>query len=393
MTSALAALLRSRQRVLGPSPLEQEALVYLAFKRKRLTPASERGYRSVLCEFARFYPEHELARFEPPDGTVLLEDFLTLRWGNAAPRTYNKSFSVLHDFVKWQIARGRLLRDPMLSLEKARPRAIDHRTYSKAQREQLLAANPHPRDQVALRLLLDYGIRKGALRNVRLEHFDHGRRRLVIFTKGGKIQTIPIPDPAVWRNLHEIGGEPQHYLLPRQKIRKRISPDRTVFAEISELVGDLGQLVDAIGDPACLTEKERFAELVDEAFAVLAGMAESASVQVRRWVDEPLGEHGAHLYWYRWLARAGIVERGTTAGSRMHDARHTAGQRMLEATGNLVAAQRLLGHASSATTSAHYVGWDDDQLDGSLRRALGLPTLAEELQARAAEVAEQGAFQ
>jgi site-specific recombinase XerC len=47
---------------------------------------------------------------------------------------------------------------------------------------------------------------------------------------------------------------------------------------------------------------------------------------------------------YSCLANAGVVPTGTTSGERMHKARHTAGQRVLDATGNLKAVQKLLGH-------------------------------------------------
>jgi hypothetical protein len=47
-----------------------------------------------------------------------------------------------------------------------------------------------------------------------------------------------------------------------------------------------------------------------------------------------MGEHGAHDWWYGCLARAGVVPMGTTSGERMHKARHSAGQRVLDATGN-----------------------------------------------------------
>lgn len=59
--------------------------------------------------------------------------------------------------------------------------------------------------------------------------------------------------------------------------------------------------------------------------------------------------HAAHDWWYRCLATAGIVALGTTSGERMHESRHTAGQRVLDATGNLKAVQKLLGHASIQT--------------------------------------------
>ena len=35
---------------------------------------------------------------------------------------------------------------------------------------------------------------------------------------------------------------------------------------------------------------------------------------------------------------------------RFHDLRHTAGTRMIESTGNIVAASKILGHASIKTT-------------------------------------------
>ena len=50
----------------------------------------------------------------------------------------------------------------------------------------------------------------------------------------------------------------------------------------------------------------------------------------------------------------------------MHKARHTAGQRVLDATGNLKAVQKLLGHASIQTTGDVYADWDIDQLAATL---------------------------
>lgn len=76
--------------VMGLHTLEEETLIYLAYKQKRLTPASQRGYRSTLQEFVRFFFNRELDDFEPPNGAGLIEEFLTLGWGNKAPRTYNK---------------------------------------------------------------------------------------------------------------------------------------------------------------------------------------------------------------------------------------------------------------------------------------------------------------
>jgi hypothetical protein len=86
--------------------------------------------------------------------------------------------------------------------------------------------------------------------------------------------------------------------------------------------------------------------------------------------DEPMGVHGMHDWWYRCLANAGIVPEGTTSGENMHKARHSAGQKLLDHTGNLKAVQMLLGHESIQTTGDIYVGWDEQQLAASLMDAL-----------------------
>jgi integrase len=83
-----------------------------------------------------------------------------------------------------------------------------------------------------------------------------------------------------------------------------------------------------------------------------------------------MGAHGLHNWWYRCLGRAGVVPVGTTSGERMHKARHTAGQRMLDKTGNLKAVQKLLGHSSIQTTADIYTDWDIDQLAASLSEVL-----------------------
>lgn len=86
--------------------------------------------------------------------------------------------------------------------------------------------------------------------------------------------------------------------------------------------------------------------------------------------DQPMGAHGLHNWWYGCLQRAGLVPEGVTSGERMHKARHTAGQRLLDATGNLKAVQKLLGHESIQTTGDIYTDWDVEQLADSLLEAV-----------------------
>ena len=302
-------------------PLGQEAGHYLRAKRKRLTTESYRDYEACLDKLARHFADLELRDLEPPIGTERLEEFLDFQWGARAGRTYNKNLSILRDFFKFHVLRKHLHGDPTLPIERAKNRSVHRTTFSIDERNAILASNSGLRDKAALRLLLDYGLRKGALQRVQFKHFDHHRKRLTIFTKGGKIRHLPIPQSGFWFDLERLILEeevqPHHYLLPRQKAIPRKGTSVT-----------------------------------------------------HRFREQPMGVHGMHNWWYRCLQRAEVVPVGVTSGERMHKARHTAGQRVLDVTGNLKAVQKLLGHESIQTTGDIYTDWDIEQLAETLLEAV-----------------------
>lgn len=301
-------------------PLGDDIAAYLRAKRKRLTEPSFRDYEGSLDKFARFFLDVELKDFEPPAGTKRVEEFLDHQYGSLAPRTYNKNLSILRDFFKFQVLRGEMHGDPTLAIERARARGVYRTTFTPDQIRAIIASQDDVRDRLAVRLLLDYGLRKGALANVQFKHFDHFQRRLTIFTKGEKVRTLPIPSKPFWNDLErlliDVEAKPNDFLMWRSKTIPVGAPDKH--------------------------GRRR--------------------TEARRFPDKPLGAHGLHSWWYRCLARAGVVVEGTSSGERMHKARHTAGQRVLDATGNLKAVQKLLGHASIQTTGDVYADWDNDQL-------------------------------
>lgn len=351
--------------------LARDANAYLAAKRRRLTPASERGYRAVLDELVAAFPGARLTDFEPPAGALLIEGFLNARWGDLAPRTFNKSHSILSDFFEWFAARSLLNRNPMGTVDRAKTRPVHRQTFTDAQCALIFDANPEPRNQIALRLLLHYAIRKGALRGIRLEHFDQEKHRLIVFTKGEKIHTLPLPDDTIWQLLDQIGEPPHHYLLPKQTTRRRTPPRRNELGGIaSGLETAYGALTEAADDPACARELAAVLAALDTATSALDAAVQAASTQTTYDLTQPIGEHGAHLWWYRCLQRAGIVAAGTTSGRRMHSARHTAIQRVLDKTGNLKAAQAVAGHATVGTTGDIYTDWSVKQTEDTLREVL-----------------------
>ena len=305
-------------------PVGMEAARHLRSERKRLTEASYRDMEGCFARLGLYFADLEPEDLEPPIGTERLEEFLDHHWGAAAPRTYNKNHSYLCSLTKGMVLRGVLHGDPMLPIKKAKARSVRRDVFSREQRLAIFAANTGQPDNLALRLLLTYGLRKGALAGVKFGDFDFDRRRLTITTKGGKVQRVPIPDPAFWSQLdiymRQIEAGPSQYLLCRQKT-------------------------------------------VPRAFE----LGKATAFRVVRWPEKPMGVHGLHNWWYRCLAAAGVVAPGVTSGERMHKARHTAGQRVLDGTrGNLKAAQKLLGHASIQTTGDIYTDWDEYQLAETL---------------------------
>lgn len=366
--------------------LDKARTDYLANKQVRLTPSSLRGYSDTLKFLVADLGHVPLKEFEPPWGTILLEDFLSKRWGHCAGRTFNKHRVVLRDFFRWLRLRGYVSENPALAIEKAREADIAPYGFTPEERARILAVNPEPRDQIAIRLMLDYGLRKGSVLDVKIGSFDRGDFKVSFWMKGERHHTVPVPeqDP-IWQLLDELDGEPAgHYILFRQVLRRRRSTDRELLAVLEQRLAEAVTAAEAISDPACEFETDWVQASIGTAvnWLSLACMASSRQV-VREYRDQPLGAHAMHDRWYWWLARAGLVPFGVTHGRRMHGARHAAGQRVLEQTGNLKAVQRILGHRNISTTGNTYVHIDDSHAREALAATVPPASLDADLLARA----------
>jgi integrase len=282
-------------------------------------------YESALAALANNFMDLELRDLEPPIGVERLEEFLDYRCGSLAPGTFNNYHAIISDFTKWATLKEKLHGDPMRPIQRRKQRDVHRTIFSDADKARILADGPDPdpiyfyRDRVALCLLLKYGIRKGALVNNKYRHWDRERKRATFFTKGGKVRELPIVDAAVWEDIGNhmalVGAEMDHFLICRRKQFWR-------------------------------------------------GYNEDGSNRFdwHRYPDKPLSSHGMHRWWYGCLQRAGVVPQGATSGERMHKARHTAGQTLLDKTGNIKSVQKLLMHASAKTTMDVYTDWDEGQL-------------------------------
>ena len=327
-----------RDKAYRAYPLGGEWAAFMRWGRGSWTDATYRDYESCGDKLARTFTDLELADFEPPVGTERLEEFLDLLWGERAPGTYNKNLTILQQFFGWAVAKGKLHGDPSRQLRRRKRRQPHREVFSEEKILGIIANGPSPdlryfyRDRVALRLLLERGLRKGALQSIQHRHFDRERRRLTVFTKGEKVLDVLIPEDEFWADLEKaqmaMGALPDHFLMASRRTFNR-------FAGYDPVTGKAK--VDRI-------------------------------VQDRP--EKALSGHGMHRWWYGCLERAGITDPGQLRGQRMHKARHSAGQALLEETHDIKLVQKLLGHASPTTTLQTYVDYDDFQLAEAMSELL-----------------------
>jgi integrase len=283
-------------------PLGEAASEFL--RHAGLRPSSVRGYVDVLYALAEDFPDKTSKYFDPPEGVSLVEGFLVEHWNEHANHTYNKSLSILHSFFRREMNLGNMMFDPTPGVPRRKRDVIKREVFSNEEVQRIYDGNPDLRDRVALRLLLDWGLSKGGLRNLRFGHVDEEHAHLVAVAHGGRQYRVPIPDDAFWAELKELRAasprttQPEHYVIPSSVMR---------WSEIISM------------EP-----------------------------------DQPAGDHGLHLWWYRCLQRAGIVKPRVKRGHSMRKARQTAGQRWLDKTKSIKAVQGVLGHASIQTTWQTY---------------------------------------
>ena len=105
-------------------------------------------------------------------------------------------------------------------------------------------------------------------------------------------------------------------------------------------------------------------EEAEEVLTIGGSQTGYAKVTRRRHDQKPTGKL-AHLWWYRCLARAGLVPEGATRGMYMHRGRHTAATELQRSHHDLRLTQLLLGHADIRST-ARYAHLDTADLAQAL---------------------------
>ena len=331
-----------KDRSYRATPLGLHVARYYRWKKNEWGATAEtlRDYEAVLARLCLYYPDLELHDFAGTAGTRLIRDVWDHWWGEKSARTRAKVRSVWIDFFEWCVREEGLQGNPARALTAPKKRDTPIEIFSDEFVERVIAAQTYAADELGALLILRYGLRRGGLGNVQFKHFDAGREILTVHTKGGRIYPLPVVDRTFWLKLEllkiENGLKGDHHLLYRQDTRKMRVP-----------------LADA-----------------DEVLELGNGRQQGYSWITRRLHDrKPTGKL-VHLWWYRCLERAGIVEKGTTGGTNMHRGRHTAITNLQRATHDLKLSQLLAGHKDIRST-ARYAQMDTSDLAAALLRTYG----------------------
>lgn len=313
-----------KDRSYRATPLGLDVARYYRWKKNEwgATADTLRDYEAILARTALFFADLGIDDFAPPIGTERLREAWEHHWGDRSPRTRAKVRSVWIDFFEWAVRERGLHGNPARALSRPKIRDTRIETFQPSVVAGILAAQVYPADWCLADLVVRYGVRRSGLVNAQARDFDVERRLFTCRTKGGRIYEIPIVDDDFWikigRLILEAQLQPEHWILYRQDTR-RMRVDLDEADEVLDLRG----------------ERVGYATIT------------------RRRHDRPPTGKIAHLWWYRTLERAGLVEKGTTGGVNMHRGRHTAATELLRSSHNLKLAKELLGHADIRSTDRY----------------------------------------
>lgn len=305
-----------KDRTYRATPLGLEVARYYRWKKNEwgATKETMRDYEAILAKTALYHCDLDLPDFEPPVGQERLRECWDHYWGDRSARTRAKVRSVWVDFFDWAGRERGMHGNPARALASPKRRDTEQRElFGDSFVAKVIGSQEYLADRLGCILILTYALRRAELAGVRFKHFDLERRRLTVLGKGGVARSVPIVDEPFWRDLGalelDIQAKPDWALLYRQDTRGTV---------------------------------------------------------VRRDHSRPIVARSVHTWWYRCLRNAGVVEgdrdSGSWRGLNMHRGRHTVATDILRKTGNIVAAQKLLGHRNVDTTIRSYARFDDSDL-------------------------------
>lgn len=284
---------------------------YLSWKKNEdgAAPPTLDAYERLLAVLA--------VTVDKPADLVTIDDLRQVRDTFVVGRRHGFTAAV-RDCFRWLYEESLIPDNPAGRLRyPKRPDAAITDLYTDIEKAAIVTAQRDIMDRCGVLLLLRAGIRKGELRNLTVRDVNLVDKYLLVRRgKGSKARRIPIKGQLI-RALEEL--------------------------MLTDVPG-LGRVRALDEYLLCPTRGGR---------------------SLTRVPSKPMSPGRQHVWWYRCLQRAEIVDDDVQHGRRMHAARHTYATDLGKATGwNMVAVQKNLGHASIKVTMDTYTQFAfEDQSD------------------------------
>ena len=195
-----------------------------AFRWADRTQNSLDTYEIVLSRLSLDFAHYtDINQFSTED----VRDFLDEHWGESAPATRRNRLAIVKSFFRFCVEERGLAANPADRIKPPKKANVERQAYSPDVIEQLRAAQPTMREQIAVQLLGLLGLRKNELRLLRVKDFDLGKGTFIIHGKGQKVVVADIAIASLKDdlNLELLTREPDEYLLyPRQRTTDPMDP-------------------------------------------------------------------------------------------------------------------------------------------------------------------------
>ena len=181
-------------------------------------------YEIVLARLSLDFAHYtEINQFTTED----VRDFLDEHWGETSPATRRNRLAIVKSFFRFCVEERGLQVNPAERIKPPKKANVERQAYSPAIIEQLRAAQPTLREQIAIQLWGLLGLRKNELRLLQVKDFDLGRGTFIVHGKGQKVVVADIAIQTLKDdlNLELLTREPDEYLIyPRERKTDPMNP-------------------------------------------------------------------------------------------------------------------------------------------------------------------------
>jgi len=156
-----------------------------------------------------------------------VRDFLDEHWGESAPATRRNRLAIVKSFFNYCVEERGLESNPAAKIKPPKQASVERQAYTPDVIEQLRAAQPTLREQIAVQLLGRLALRKNELRLLKVGDFDLTKSTFVVHGKGQKVVVMPIAFLDLAEDLRlelSTRAAAEYLIYPKTQRRRPMTP-------------------------------------------------------------------------------------------------------------------------------------------------------------------------